>query len=171
MFIHFHEEWFVNCSSQLLWQIKFSREENRELKLSRRSLQYSSIHIWLELLRKQTLSQYVITGILVESKEFLEANRSLIRAPSTIVNDVGFSMLAVMLKLKFIENQLMTLDANYFRKIWLYVFAANSNTIKIKLEFMYMCVRGTFFARVSTMLRPVWVRGSTKRPTAHSCLS
>jgi len=32
------------------------------------------------------------------------------------------------------------------------VFAANSNTIKIKLEFMYMCVRGNAFFRVSTIL-------------------
>ena len=169
--MHFHEASFVNCRSQLLWQIKLSREEKWELKSSRRSLQYSSIHIWLKLLRKQTLSQYVITGILVELKEFFEINRSLIRALSTTVNDVGFSMLAVMLKLKLIENQFMILDANCFRKICLCVFPAKSNTIKIKIEFMYMCARGNYFARVSTKLRPVWVRGTTNRPTAPSCLS
>jgi len=33
-----------------------------------------------------------------------------------------------------------------------YDCAPNSNTTKIKLEFMYMCVRGNDFSRVSTIL-------------------
>ena len=57
--------------------------------------------------------------IFLELKEFFDIDRSLNRALSTTVNDVGFSMLAMMLKLKCIENQLMVLDANYFKNIWL----------------------------------------------------
>ena len=32
------------------------------------------------------------------------------------------------------------------------VYVPKSNTIKIKLEFMYICVRGNDFVRVSTIL-------------------
>jgi hypothetical protein len=42
------------------------------------------------------------------------------------------------------------LDENYLRQMC--VCAANSNTIKIKLEFMYMCDRDNDFAPVSTIL-------------------
>jgi hypothetical protein len=45
---------------------------------------------------------------------------------------------------------LLMLDENYLRQMC--VCAANSNTIKIKLEFMYMCDRDNDFAPVSTIL-------------------
>jgi hypothetical protein len=49
----------------------------------------------------------------------------------------------------------MMFDDNYFRQMWR-VFEPNSNTIKIILEFMYICIRGNTFAPVSTIL-PLYI--------------
>ena len=49
----------------------------------------------------------------------------------------------------------MMFDDNYFRQMWR-VFEPNSNTIKIILEFMYICIRGNTFAPESTIL-PLYI--------------
>ena len=75
----------------------------------------------------------------------------LIRTQPPTVNDAESSMIAVMLIFKFIYNQFMMLD-DYFNQLRVCVVTSNSNTIKIKLEFMCICLRGNDFVPVSTIL-------------------
>ena len=65
---------------------------------------------------------------------------SLIRTQPPTVNDAESSMIAVMLIFKFIYNQFMMLDDDYFSQMRVRVVTSNSNTIKIKLDRkLYFC--------------------------------
>ena len=59
---------------------------------------------------------------------------SLIRTQPPTVNDAESSMIAVMLIFKFIYNQFMILDDDYFSQMHVRVVTSNSNTIKTKLD-------------------------------------
>jgi len=59
---------------------------------------------------------------------------SLIRTQPPTVNDAESSMIAVMLIFKFIYNQFMMLDDDYFSQMRVRVVTSNSNAIKIKLD-------------------------------------
>jgi len=59
---------------------------------------------------------------------------SLIRTQPPTVNDAESRMIAVMLIFKFIYNQFMMLDDDYFSQMRVRVVTSNSNPIKIKLD-------------------------------------
>ena len=59
---------------------------------------------------------------------------SLIRTQPPTVNDAEYRMIAVMLIFKFIYNQFMMLDDDYFSQMRVRVVTSNYNTIKIKLD-------------------------------------